>query len=460
MTPLDAVRDTYCQRTRGSAEAFRSAREVIPGGISRAGIAFVPHPVVLSHAQGCRVVDVDGNVYVDFLNNHGSLVHGHAHTAITRAIQEQAERGTAWSAISQQEATLARMLCERVASIERVRFCNSGTEAGMQALRIVRGFSGKDRILKFEGGMHGSADDLEVSKRIANLAVAGPDDDPVAVPGPGFASGSGDRVLVAPFNAPEVVERRIRDHRDELAAVFVEPVMSYAGQVTPEPNFLPFLRQVTRENGVLLVADEVVTLRLACGGAQALYDLDPDLTMLGKLIGGGLPVGAVGGRADLMAVSSYVGDGQGPRLSLSGTFSGAAVVMAAGAASLDALDADTIERINSLGDRLRAGLRAACQDVGVLAQVTGIGSMLHVHFTDQPVRDYRGAATGSYAVMQAVFLALLNRGIHPSPQGWFNISTPMTNAEIDAAIEAFRESLVELKSWIVETAPGLIRTQC
>src|SRR5438105_4980253 len=233
---LEELVAEYRRRTPGSAAAFAAACEVLPGGISRSGIAHLPHPVVFEHGHGCRVVDRDGNEYIDFLNNHASLVHGHAHPHITAAIQRQAERGTAWSAISVEEAQLARLLCERIPSIQRIRFTNSGTEAALQAARIVRAFTGRPAILKFEGGMHGGYDDLEVSKRPA-LERAGPADDLQPVDGPGFAAGAHERMLIAPFNNPDVVARRIRDNAERLAAVFVEPIMSWAGQILPEPDF-------------------------------------------------------------------------------------------------------------------------------------------------------------------------------------------------------------------------------
>jgi glutamate-1-semialdehyde 2,1-aminomutase len=450
---LEPLRDEYRRRTRRSEAAFRSACEVVPGGISRSGIAHLPHPLVFDRGQGWRVTDLDGNEYVDFLNNHASLVHGHAHPDITAAIQRQAERGTAWSAISEQEAHLARVLCERIASVERIRFTNSGSEAAMQAARMVRAFTDRPAILKFEGGMHGSFDDLEVSKR-PPLDRAGPPDDPQPVAGAGFATGEAQRVVVAPFNNRDVVARRIREHHQRIAAVFVEPIMSYAGQILPEPGFLEFVRDITREYDILLVADEVVTLRLAYGGAQEVFNFQPDLTLLGKIIGGGLPVGAVGGRVDVMDVSGYaLGETDKLRLSLSGTFSGAAVVMAAGAAALSLLDRRAIARINALGDALRQRLQASCDRHGYRAQVIGTGSSLHVHFTDQPVRDYRAAASNHVAVTAAVHLWLLTHGIYPSPQGWFNISTAMSESEIEAAANVFDEGLGYLRPYVSEAAP-------
>jgi glutamate-1-semialdehyde 2,1-aminomutase len=277
------------------------------------------------------------------------------------------------------------------------------------------------------------------------------------VAGPGFTAGEAQRVVVAPFNNPYVVARRIREQHQRLAAVFVEPIMSYAGQILPEPGFLEFVRDITREHDILLVADEVVTLRQAYGGAQEVFNFQPDLTLLGKIIGGGLPVGAVGGRADVMDVSGYaLGVTDKLRLSLSGTFSGAAVVMAAGAAALSLLDRSAIARINALGDELRRRFQASCDGRGYRAQVIGTGSSLHVHFTDQPVRDYRAAASNHFAVTAAIHLWLLTHGIYPSPQGWFNISTAMSEREIEVAAKVFDEGLAYLRPYVSETAPEVL----
>lgn len=316
----------------------------------------------------------------------------------------------------------------------------------MQAARIVRAWTGKPRILKFEGGMHGAFEDLEVSKRFDPLQ-AGPSHDPRPMPGTGgFGPGTLERVLVAPFNDTDTVTRRIREHADELAAVFVEPLMSYAGELPPEDGFLPFLRDVTRRHGVLLVADEVVSFRLSPGGAQQLYGFDPDLTILGKVIGGGLPVGAVGGRADVMAVSAYRwADETGQRLALSGTFSGSAIVMAAGKAAVELLDEAAIGRLNRLGERLRQGFRSAFERAGVTAQVTGAGSLLNIHLSAQPVTDYRSAAGSDFVALKLLHLALLNRGIYPSPQGSFNVSTAMAEADVDRAIEALDDAAHEVR---------------
>ena len=440
---LDRVEAEYRRRTPRSAEHFRRINEYIAGGASRGLVVFKPHPPVMVEGRGARFTDLDGNEYLDFVNCHSALVHGHAHPGITAAIQKQAARGTASSSASELESALAGLLCRRIASIERIRFCCSGTEAGLYVARLARAFTGREKILKFEGGYHGSYDDLEVSKT------------PVLTMG--LPRDTTSRVVVAPFNDRERTARLIEQHRDDLAAVFVEPVLGAGGMIAPADGFLPFLREVTRKQGILLIADEVVSLRLALGGAQALYGFVPDLTMLGKVIGGGLPVAAIGGREDVMALSAYAGARGGvDPLSLSGTFSGTALGMAAGIASLEALDPVAIARINALGERMQAGIRTALSEAGVTAQVTGTGSLFGIHFTGAAVSEHRAVMGANRDVTSALHLWLLTRGISIYSRGAFTVSTAMNESDVDSAVLAIREGLLELKPYIRAVAPALV----
>ena len=454
---LERIEAEYRRRTPRSAEQFRRSAQYIPGGASRGLVVFKPHPPVMVEGRGARFADLDGNEYIDFVNCHSALVHGHAHPGITSAIQRQAARGTAWSAASELEPTLAGMLCERVDSIERLRFCCSGTEAGMYVARLARAFTGREKLLKFEGGYHGSYDDLELSKSL-NLEEAGPLDDPrPVVATSGIPRDAAGRVVVAPFNDREVTARQIERHRNDLAAVIVEPLLGAGGMIAPAEGFLPFLREATRRHGILLIADEVVSFRLARGGAQERYGFDPDLTMLGKVIGGGLPVAALGGREDILKLSAYdSGPGGAGQLSLSGTFSGAAIGMAAGIASLEALDRAAIARIDALGERMQDAIRAALQEAGILAQVTGVGSLFGVHFTDRPVTEHRAVLAASRAVVSALHLSLLTKGISIYARGAFSLSTAMTEADVDAAVLAIQESLHDLKPYVRAMAPQLL----
>ena len=313
---------------------------------------------------GCRVRDVDGNEYLDHLNNFGSMIHGHAKPRIVAAIREQAERGTDFGSPTELHIALAREITQRVPSIERIRFTASGTEAVLYAIRAARAFTGKQRILKFEGSYHGGYDAVSVS---VDPGANAPDWPEGHIASRGLPSDIAANTLVAPFNDVERTTDILRTHASELAAVIVEPVM-VRGMIAADAAFLRAVRDLTRDLGIVLIVDEIVTFRVAPGGAQEVFGIVPDLTTLGKVIGGGLPVGAFGGRADIMAAF----DPASPRpVHHSGTSAGNAAMMAAGLAALALLDPDEIRRINSLGDDLRAGLRDACDGAPVDAQITG-----------------------------------------------------------------------------------------
>jgi glutamate-1-semialdehyde 2,1-aminomutase len=432
-----SVEQLYRKRTPNSAALHQVAQRFMPGGDTRSATYFAPYPLFLDHGAGCRVADVDGNEYIDFLNNYTSLVHGHAHPRITEAVSRQIVKGTAYASPLELQIQLARVLCERVPSLEQVRFCNSGTEATMSVIRAAKAFTSRNKIIKMEGGYHGSHDAAEVSVA-PPLDRAGPLEAPYSVPGSaGLFHGVLADVVVVPFNNLEATSRIIDRHRDDLAAVIVEPVMGSQGVIPADTSYLELLREATRACGALLIFDEVVTFRLAYGGAQQLYGIRPDLTALGKIIGGGFPVGAFGGRADIMALF----DPRDSKLSQSGTFNGNAVTMVAGLASLELLTPEEIVRINQLGERLRAGLRSALTKTGTMGQINGIGSLSQIHFTSQVVRDYRSAQGFSKQMPPLVHLALLIRGVFTANRGEWAISTPMRETEIDLAVQMFQSAL-------------------
>lgn len=433
----------YRARTNASRALYERALANLPGGDTRTGTFFLPYPTFMARGAGCRLWDVDGNEYIDCLNNFTSLVHGHAHPDVTRAIAEQAARGTAHGAPVESQIALATAIRERLPSIELLRFANSGTEAAMMAIRAARAFSGRLKILKMEGAYHGSYDAARVSvhprfsDEIAPRWPLGEPDEP------GLSPGAVAEVLIAPFNDLETAAAIVRRHRHELAAVIVEPVMGAAGVIPAEGAFLSGLRDVTREAGVLLILDEVITLRLAWGGAQSLYGIRPDLTLLGKIIGGGLPIGAFGGRADVMA---FYDPRRSDVITHSGTFNGNAATMAAGLATLALLTPSAIERINSLGDRLRGSLGAALTTAGIPAQVTGLGSLSHVHLIDGPVVDYRSAARGPEGAAALLHLALMNHGVFAASRGMFITSTAMQDSDVDYVAGSFADALREAGS--------------
>ncbi|MBK8057495.1 MAG: aminotransferase class III-fold pyridoxal phosphate-dependent enzyme [Gemmatimonadetes bacterium] len=321
-------------------------------GDTRTGTFFLPYPTFMSSGAGTRMWDVDGNAYVDPLGNCTSVLHGHAHPHITAAIGAQAAKGTAFPFPGEPALRLAEEIRARVPSLERLRFCNSGTEAVIGAIRAARAFTGRSKILKMEGGYHGSADVAQVS---VTPGVDAPHYPEGHAQGPGVPDGVVGDVLVAPYNDLETSQRLVRAHAHELAAVIVEPHLTAAGVIPAEREFLAGLRAVTEACGVVLIFDEIITLRLTRGGAQAMYGVTPDLTTVAKIIGGGLPVGAFGGRAEVMATFDPRSRGT---VGHSGTFNGNAVTMAAGVAALELLTDEALQHINTLGGRLREGCSA------------------------------------------------------------------------------------------------------
>lgn len=434
------VEERYRRRTPRSATLHEAAKKFLPGGDTRSATHFAPYPLFMQHGSGCRVTDVDGNEYIDFLNNYKSLIHGHAHPRITEEVSRQLVKGTAYAAPLEVQTRLAQVLCERMPNLEQVRFCNSGTEATMGAIRAAKAFTGRNKIIKMEGGYHGSHDAAEVSLA-PEVELAGPSDSPYSVGSSrGLFQGVLKDVIVAPFNNIEATSSLIRRHGDDLAAVIVEPMMGSAGMIVASPEYLQAVRQATESCGALLIFDEVITFRLAYGGAQEIYDVKPDLTALGKIIGGGFPVGAFGGRADIMAQF----DPQNKKLSHSGTFNGNAITMVAGVAALELLTREEIARINQLGERLRSGLRRALAAAGNDGQVTGAGSMARVHFTSEEIIDYRAAQRAAKEMLHPVHLELLNNGIFVAPRCEWAVSTPMGEQEIDSAVKAFSTTLSKI----------------
>jgi glutamate-1-semialdehyde 2,1-aminomutase len=437
----ERVRREYRRRTPKSFLAHQAARGVMPGGDTRTTTYFEPYPLYMERGSGCRLFDLDDSTYLDLLGNYTSMICGHAHPHILGAVTEQLQRGTAFGSPNEAQTRLATELCGRLPSLQSVRFCNSGTEATMSAIRTAKAFTGRAKILKMEGGYHGSHDAVEVSVA-PSAALAGPAHAPLSVPGnPGLFAGITREVLVAPFNDIESTARIIDQRAKDLAAVIVEPVQGAAGVLPATPGYMTFLREATTRCGALLIFDEVVTLRLNYGGAQAMYGIRPDLTALGKIIGGGFPIGAFGGRSDIMAQF----DPRARKLHQSGTYNGNAISMVAGLAALQILTSGEIERLNGLGDRFRAALNGVLRDFGVDAYVDGTGSLSQLPlFAPRTVRNYRDTLYSSNApnaAYEVLHLALLNEGFFGASRGEYALSTPMTEVEITQAVESFRSTL-------------------
>jgi glutamate-1-semialdehyde 2,1-aminomutase len=423
-----------------SAALHETARRVMPGGDTRTVAFHAPYPLVITEGRGCRIEDADGRTYVDLLNNYTSLIHGHAHPAIVAAVSERLPFGTAFPAPNEAQTQLAEIIVDRVASVDMIRFCNSGSEAVMNALRAARAFTGRDVVVKMEGGYHGTYDDVEVSVRPdPRNPAAGPDRAPTALLGTrGVPENTIDNVLVTPLNDIEAVERLMRELGTDIAAVIVEPVMGSSGMLPADHGFLEALRVLTLEHDALLIFDEVMSFRLEPGGMQQHYRVRPDLTTFAKIIGGGFPVGGFGGRASVMEQFDPL---RPAALSQSGTFNGNLITMVAGVAAMEAYTPAEVGRINALGERLRDGLRAALQDAGVPAAVTGYGSFAGVHLGATAVHTYRDAALTDKRLARLLHLALLLEGIYVAPRLTMCTSTAMDDATIDEVLAGFRRAI-------------------
>lgn len=430
----------YRTKTLGSAACAEQAKRVLPGGDTRTVTFHPPYPLTVAEGSGCQLTDVDGNVYIDLLNNHTSLIHGHAHPAIIAAVTEQLTKGTSYATAIESQTRLAQILTERVASVDLVRFTNSGTEATMNAIRAARAFTGRELIVKMEGGYHGTYDDVEVSVHPALIdELAGPPNAPNPVlETSGVPANTTENVVVVPFNDETAFRRVVGERGDEIAAVMLEPVLGSAGVIPANHAYLELARSLTAEQGIVLIFDEVMTFRLEPGGIQEHYRIRPDLTTFAKIIGGGFPVGAFGGRA---AIMEQYDPNRPSALWQSGTFNGNAVTMVAGIAAMEHFPAPEVRRINQLGDRLRNGLRHVLANAGLPGDVTGYGSMIGLHFTDARVTDYRAAARGDVALKRAAHLGLLNEGIFAAPRLTFCTSTAMDDRVIDDVVGRFERVL-------------------
>src|SRR5215469_10298205 len=430
---LELVETAYRARTPKSSQLFEAAKTVLPEGDTRSVLYFPPYPTFVDHGSGCRVWDVDGNEYIDFLNNYTSLVHGHAHCVIVEAVCNQVKRGTAFASPTESQIQLAKQLQSRMPSLEQVRFCNSGSEATLMAIRAAKAFTGRNKVLKLEGGYHGHHDAAVVNT--ASTARTSPAEQL------GVFRGIVTDVVSIPANDPESATKVFETYQDDLAAVIVEPVMGAAGVIPLEPAFLNQLAEASRSTRAVLIFDEVITMRLAYGGAQQIYGLRPDLTTMGKVIGGGLPVGAFGGRAEIMALF----DPTSAQLHHSGTFNGNPATLAAGIAALDLLTEDVIAHVNQLGERLRSRLREVIEKYAIDAQLTGTGSLIGIHFTRGSIRNYGDALEAPRSLLSVLHLLLLNRGIMTAPRGLFCTSTVMSESEIDQFVDAFEDSITAIK---------------
>jgi len=410
--------DDYLARTPRSRELFERATASLPGGSTRTTVYTAPYPPYIESGTGLRIVDVDGNAYRDFLGNYTSLILGHAHPAVVAAVEEQVRRGSAFAAPTETEVALAEEIRRRVPSIERLRFTSSGTEATMFAIRAARAFTGRGLIAKFDHSYHGTHDGVMTGTAGVPEVMSG-------------------LVVELPWGDADGVDAALRGREADVAAIIVEPVQGAGGVRVPDPGFLPFLRSYTERIGALLIFDEIISFRVAPGGAQERFGVRPDLTTLGKIIGGGYPLAAFGGRADVMELFDARRPGA---VSHGGTFNGSPVAAAAGLATLRELTPDAYVRLEGLGERLESAVADAIVRAGVDAGVTVVGSLFQV---------FRGAGVTAFATGVAagptLFLGLLLEGFYLAPRGMGAIPTVATEDDIDDLAAAIGRTLVALE---------------
>ncbi|OGW42779.1 MAG: glutamate-1-semialdehyde-2,1-aminomutase [Nitrospirae bacterium RBG_16_43_11] len=422
-----------------SLELFEAALSLMPGGVNspvRAFKAVGGHPIFIDRASGCLMYDADGNEYIDYVLSWGPMIAGHTHPAVTEALKEAVSRGTSFGAPTALEIELTRMVRDAFPSMELVRLVNSGTEATMSAIRLARAHTGRDKILKFEGCYHGHADSLLV-KAGSGVATLGVPDSP------GVPADFAKNTLTAPFNNFEAVKMIMENNGSDIACIIVEPVPGNMGVVPSADGFLRMLREITTQYGTLLIFDEVMSgFRVAYGGAQELYGITPDLTCLGKIIGGGLPVGAYGGRKEIMEKIAPSGP-----VYQAGTLSGNPLAMTAGIETLKILSQPgTYERLNRLSEQLSQGFSDAAKSAGATVYNTGVGSMVCTFFTEGPVTDYESAKKSDTVAFGKFFLAMLEEGIYLAPSQFEAIFLSIAHKEehvektIRAANKAFRKA--------------------
>lgn len=422
-------------RYRTSEKLFASASRILPGGVNspvRAFRAVGGTPIFVSRGRGAQIEDEDGHTYIDYVMSWGPLIHGHAPKGLLKALSAAAARGTSFGAPTELETRLAQRVAMLMPSIERIRFVSSGTEATMSAVRVARAATGRDRIIKFEGCYHGHADQFLVHAGSGALTLGVPTS-------PGVPKAAAADTLIARYNDLPSVDALVTQHHGAIAAIIVEPIAGNMGLVPPADGFLEGLRALCHREGIVLIFDEVISgFRASTGGAQQVFGVRPDLTTLGKIIGGGLPVGAYGGRAALMDRVSPSGP-----VYQAGTLSGNPLAMTAGLWTLENLSPRLYKHLSKLGGMLAAGLADAARDAGVPMQINAFGSLLTPFFTDQPVRDFRSAMTADTTRYGRFFQEMLARGVYIPPaqfEAWF-ISGAHTERDVTRTLKAAREAL-------------------
>ena len=422
-----------------SDQLFAEALNFIPGGVNspvRAFRAVGGNPFFVNKAQGARVFDVDGNEYIDYVGTWGPAILGHSHDKIVRAVQDAASRGTSFGIPNPLEVTMAKLICEIVGSVEKVRMCNSGTEACMSAIRLARGYANREKIIKFDGCYHGHADSLLVKAGSGALTFGNPDS-------AGVPSAFTQHTIVLPFNSPDTVKAAFEANPDQIAAIILEPVPGNAGVYLPNDGYLEFLREITAANGALLIFDEVMTgFRVALGGAQERFGISPDLSCFGKIIGGGLPVGAFGGRGEIMDCLAPLGP-----VYQAGTLSGNPLAMSAGITAVEELkNTNAHSLLETLGAQLESGMKKAAQAARIPVQFNRCGSMFCAFFTEHPVHSLEDSMRCDRDRFAKYFHGMIGEGVYIAPSQFEAgfISAAHTESDIDTTVAAASKVLARL----------------
>lgn len=449
---FESVKKIYADARPNSRRLHTEACKYMPGGDTRTATFFLPFPNFIKYGDGAYMYDEDGFKLLDFQNNYTSLIHGHAHPETVEAVREQIAKGSAYTAPFEKQIELSAILTQRFPSVDMIRYTNSGTEANMHALRIARAYTGKAKIIKTEGGYHGTTDVFEASVD-PNIKKAGTLDQIKVIPeSRGVSENALKDVLVVPFNDIERTRKMIEEHHRETACIIIEPIMGSAGQITPDLEYLKFLREITEQYHIVLIFDEVVTGRLSLGGAQKFYGVTPDLTTMGKIIGGGTPVGAFGGKQEIMQMY----DPREKKMYHSGTFNGNAVTMAAGLATMKAYNQEAVDYVNGLGTLFKEGVLKIYDKLGLNMRISGAGSIYNILFTDKEVKNYRDVASAHEELNKVLYMSLLTKGVFDAERGMFCMSTAMTKEDIRFGLDTLETSLREMLPAIAEEAPELI----
>ncbi|MBW2000043.1 MAG: aspartate aminotransferase family protein [Deltaproteobacteria bacterium] len=456
MSNVEELTKTYLKRTKTSARLAEEARKYMPGGDTHGHFYNPPYHITIERGEGCYLYDVDGNEYIDCVNAYFVLIHGHCFPPIVEALQKQITRGTGFGMPTEPQIAFARHLCERVPSLEEVRFVSSGSEATSMAIRAARAFTGRRKILKVEGGYHGTHNIGELNSFGGSLSRG----ELKPMPPIGADGSEIYDVILFPYNDADTLERIVAGKVDEIAALIVEPMIIPSGAIPPVPGYLEAVREITKKHDIVLIFDEVVTLPFYYGGLQEYYGVTPDMTTMGKGIGGGLPIGAWGGKREIMEMwNPERGEDAVIMVSTSG---GNPLSMVAGLAAMKHLGRQEIERRNELGNRLRNGMNKVFRDLGIRGHVSGLANAFWIHWSDGPVRDPyavgEAMANGSENIRNLLFLGMRYHGVYlfPSPSPFGNLSTQMETEHVDSIVSAFSQTLEELRPVIEKERPNLL----